>query len=49
MKNQIGFGRLLEIAGERKGLRILSDVLSAASSAFMPVPYASICYNIYML
>jgi len=44
MKKRAGIGRLLEIAGERKGLLVLSGILSAISAAFMLVPYASVYF-----
>ena len=44
MKRKEGIGRLFEIAGERKGLLILSGILSAVSAAFMLVPYAAVYF-----
>lgn len=44
MKKQPGFGRLLEIAGERKGLLIVSGVFSALSAAFMLAPYVAVYF-----
>ena len=44
MRKQAGFGRLLVIAGERKGLLALSGILSAVSAAFMLVPYAAVYF-----
>ena len=38
-KTKQGLARLVEIAGQRKGLLILAGVLSAASAACMLVPY----------
>lgn len=38
-KKKKGLSRLIEIAGQRKGLLILAGVLSAASAACMLVPY----------
>ncbi len=44
MKKKEGIGRLFEIAGERKGLLVVSSVLSALSAAFMLVPYAAVYF-----
>lgn len=44
MKRPVGIVRLLEIAGERKGLLVVSGVLSAISAAFMLVPYAAVYF-----
>lgn len=38
-KKKKGFSRLLEIAGQRKGLLLLAGALSAASAVCMLVPY----------
>ena len=43
MKKQ-GVGRLLQIAGERKGLLVVSCLLSAVSAVFMLVPYAAVYF-----
>ena len=43
-KNKASIGRLLEIAGERKGFLIVSGVLSVISALFMLVPYLSIYF-----
>jgi len=40
MKTKQGISRLLEIAGERKGLLLLSGFLAVISAAFFLVPYA---------
>lgn len=39
-----GLARLMEIAGERKGLLVTSGILSAVSAAFMLVPYVSVYF-----
>ena len=41
-KKKSGFSRLFEIAGEKKGLLIVSGILSAASAACMLVPFLSV-------
>ena len=41
-KKKEGLARLFQIAGERKGLLILSGILSAISALCMLVPYWSI-------
>jgi ATP-binding cassette subfamily B protein len=41
-KKKTGLSRLFEIAGEKKGLLVLSGLLSAISAAFMLVPFLSI-------
>jgi len=41
-KQKNGLPRLLELAGQRKGLLILSGLLSSLSAVFMLVPYASV-------
>jgi len=41
-KQKTGLPRLLELAGQRKGLLILSGVLSSLSAICMLVPYASV-------
>jgi hypothetical protein len=41
-KRRKEIGRLFEIAGERRGLLVLSGALSAVSAAFMLVPYAAV-------
>ena len=38
-KKKKGLSRLMEIAGQRKGLLIVAGVLSAASAVCMLVPY----------
>jgi ATP-binding cassette subfamily B protein len=43
-KKPEGVGRLLEIAGERKGLLVLSCALSAVSSILMLVPYLAVYF-----
>ena len=43
-KKSTGFGRLLEIAGERKGLLLLSCALSAVSAILMLVPYLAVYF-----
>ena len=42
MKKKSGMTRLLAIAGERRGLVMLSCVLSALSAALMLVPFLSV-------
>lgn len=42
MKNKTGITRLLEIAGEKRGLMIVSSLLSSLSAVGMLVPYASV-------
>lgn len=42
MKKKTGIARLFEIAGERKGLLILSGILSAGSAACMLIPYLAV-------
>lgn len=44
MKKKTGIGRLLEIAGERKGFLLLSGTLSVISAALMLVPYVSVYF-----
>ncbi len=44
MKNKQGIARLLEIAGERKGLLLISGFLATLSAAFFLVPYAGAYY-----
>lgn len=43
-KEKTGIMRLLEIAGEKKGLLICSGILSMLSAIFMLVPYVSVYY-----
>ncbi|WOX56688.1 ABC transporter ATP-binding protein [Methanoculleus palmolei] len=43
-KEKTGIMRLLEIAGEKKGLLICSGILSMLSAVFMLVPYVSVYY-----
>lgn len=42
MRNATGIARLFEIAGERKGLLVLSGVLSAVSAVLTLVPYIAV-------
>ncbi len=42
VKKKTGLPRLLEIAGEKKGLLIISGILSAMSAACMLVPFVSV-------
>jgi ATP-binding cassette, subfamily B, bacterial IrtA/YbtP len=42
MTNKTGVNRLLEIAGEKRGLMIVSGLLSSLSAVCMLVPYASV-------
>ncbi|QTH40153.1 ABC transporter ATP-binding protein [Cohnella sp. LGH] len=44
MQNKTGIARLLEIAGERRGLLIVSGLLSAFSAIASLVPYAAVYY-----
>ncbi len=44
MKNKTGVRRLLEIAGERSGLLIVSAIFSAISAVFMLVPYIAVYF-----
>ncbi len=44
MKQKKGMGRLLELAGERKGLLIIAGILSAASAICLLIPYLSVYY-----
>lgn len=44
MKNKTGVARLLEIAGEKRGLIIISCLLSSLSAVCMLVPYASVYF-----
>lgn len=44
MKNKTGVTRLLEIAGEKRGLMIVSGLLSSLSAVCMLVPYASVYF-----
>lgn len=44
LKKKTGIMRLLEIAGEKKGLLICSGILSMASAIFMLIPYVSVYY-----
>jgi len=44
LKKKTGIMRLLEIAGEKKGLLICSGILSMLSAIFMLVPYVSVYY-----
>ena len=44
MKRKEGISRLFEVAGERKGLLVVSGALSAVSAAFMLVPYAAVYF-----
>ena len=44
VKKKTGIMRLLEIAGEKKGLLICSGILSMASAVFMLIPYVSVYY-----
>lgn len=44
LKKKTGIMRLLEIAGEKKGLLICSGILSTLSAVFMLVPYVSVYY-----
>jgi len=44
MKNKTGISRLLDIAGEKRGLMILSGLLSSLSAVCMLVPYASVFF-----
>jgi ATP-binding cassette subfamily B protein IrtA len=43
-KTKTGLPRLLEIAGEKKALLILSGVLSSTSAILMLVPYISVYF-----
>ncbi len=44
MNNKTGVARLLEIAGEKRGLLIVSDVLSSLSAICMLIPYVSVYF-----
>lgn len=44
MTNKTGVARLLQIAGEKRGLLILSGLLSALSAASMLLPYISVYF-----
>lgn len=44
LKKKTGIMRLLEIAGEKKGLLICSGILSMLSAIFMLIPYVSVYY-----
>lgn len=44
-KKKQGFFRLLELAGEKKGLMVFCGILSTASAFFMLVPYLAV-YNV---
>ncbi|WP_136605478.1 ABC transporter ATP-binding protein [Paenibacillus dokdonensis] len=44
MTNKTGVTRLLEIAGEKRGLMIVSSLLSSLSAVCMLVPYASVYF-----
>jgi len=44
MNKKTGLGRLFEIAGERKGLLVVSSVLSAVSAVFMLAPYVAVYF-----
>ncbi|HOO28157.1 MAG TPA: ABC transporter ATP-binding protein, partial [Lachnospiraceae bacterium] len=44
MKKKTGIARLLEIAGERRGLLILSGLLSVLSALIQMVPFAAIYF-----
>lgn len=44
MTNKTGVARLLEIAGEKRGLLIVSGLLSSLSAVCMLVPYASVYF-----
>ncbi|GIP26453.1 ABC transporter ATP-binding protein [Paenibacillus sp. J23TS9] len=44
MTNKTGLNRLLEIAGEKRGLMIISSLLSSLSAVCMLVPYASVYF-----
>ncbi len=44
MKKKTGFGRLMEIAGEKRGLLAFSCVLSVISAALMFVPFVAIYF-----
>ncbi|GGD59795.1 ABC transporter ATP-binding protein [Paenibacillus nasutitermitis] len=44
MTNKTGMARLLEIAGEKRGLILLSGLLSSVSAVCMLVPYASVFF-----
>lgn len=43
-KSKTGIPRLLDIAGEKKGLLLLSALLSSASAVLMLVPFGSVYY-----
>ncbi len=43
-KKKTGIGRLLEIAGEKRGLLIGSGILSSISAVFMLTPYISVYF-----
>ena len=45
-KNKTGIPRLLEIAGEKRGMLILSSLLSVLSTALQMVPYAGVYFII---
>lgn len=44
MTNKTGMARLLEIAGEKRGLMMVSGLLSSLSAVCMLVPYASVFF-----
>lgn len=44
MTNKTGMARLLEIAGEKRGLMMVSGLLSSLSAVCMMVPYASVFF-----
>jgi ATP-binding cassette subfamily B protein len=44
MTNKTGVNRLLEIAGEKRGLMLVSGLLSSLSAVFMLVPYVSVFF-----
>jgi ATP-binding cassette subfamily B protein len=44
VKNKPGIGRLLQIAGEKKGYLIFSGIISMISAAFMLVPFVSVYF-----
>lgn len=43
-KSKTGIPRLLEIAGEKKGLLLLSGLLSSTSAVLMLVPFISVYF-----
>jgi ATP-binding cassette subfamily B protein len=44
MTNKTGVSRLLEIAGEKRGLMLVSGLLSSLSAVCMLVPYVSVFF-----